>query len=627
MSYRSMQDFINSLRKEGELYTISHPVSPELQMTEITDRLSKNHDKAVLFTNTGTQFPVLMNAFGSEKRILKALNLSSWDEFETIVEELTSLLISVPGGLSGKMSLLKTFKRLRNAVPVHKKGRGACQEFVMPIPDLNRIPILQCWPYDGGRFITLPMVHTKDPETGMVNVGMYRMQIFDSSTTGMHWHRHKGGAAHFEKYKSQGRRMPVVVTLGGDPSYTYAASAPLPDMISEYALAGFLRQKRITLVKCFTCDIEVPEDVDFVIEGYIDRKEDYRTEGPFGDHTGFYSLPDEYPVFHVTCITHRKDAVYPATIVGIPPMEDAYLGKATERLFFPLIKRMIIPELEDMYLPVEGGFHNLAILSIRKNYPGQAIKVMNAVWSAGQMMFVKNIIITDFDVDIRDPLAVMNAIGRHTYFPEKFHFMRGPLDALDHAVIKPSFGRKMGIDATAGYREEVDQYTSGETVVEVSQLLSQYKFITDVDTTFTETGNGILIVHLDTAKAPPIHDFHETLVKQHGIGAPFVLFMDHTTCSMDYTELLWLFLASFNPETDLIVTRHREHYYLAFDGTIKAHGKNNAQKIIPNVITMDHKTIADVDEMWNKLQVDSFFPSPSLKYKKITLSEGYLFEK
>jgi 4-hydroxy-3-polyprenylbenzoate decarboxylase len=353
MAFKGLHEFISFLEKTGELVRISHQVSTDLEITEIVDRVSKSPGggKALLFENNGTDFPLLINAFGSEKRMAMALGCRHLDEIGERIELLFKNLTEPKPDFYSKLKALPLLSQVASWMPKSVGRRGACQQIVMKNPDLTKLPVLKCWPADGGPFITLPCVITRDLNNGMRNVGMYRMQVLDAVTTGMHWHQHKTGARHFQEYKRRGERMPVSVVLGGDPAYTYSATAPLPDNLDEYLLAGFLRDKKVELVKCLTNDLEVPSDADFVIEGYVDPGEELVWEGPFGDHTGFYSLADWYPKFHVTCITHRKDAVYPATIVGIPPQEDAWIGKATERIFLQPMKLSMIPELQDMDLP------------------------------------------------------------------------------------------------------------------------------------------------------------------------------------------------------------------------------------------------------------------------------------
>jgi len=450
MKVSGLADFIETLDKNKELIRVKDFINPQLEITEITDRISKQQDggKAILFENTGTDFPLLINALGSEKRIALAFGRNSVYELEREIEGLFKVLMSPKDNLWDKLKLLPTLKDVSRWMPQKVKGKGRCQEIRMENPDLRKLPVLTCWPADGGPFITLPGVHTVDPETGQPNVGMYRLQVFEKVLTGMHWHKHKTGANHFEKYKKLGKRMPVTVTLGGDLTYTYAATAPMPENMDEYILAGFLRKNPVKLVKCLTNDLYVPEDSDFVIEGYVDPKEDLIWEGPFGDHTGFYSLADWYPKFHVTCITHRKNPVYPATIVGIPPMEDAYIGLATERIFLTPIRMSMVPELKDMTLPVAGVAHNFTVVKIDKSFPGQAVKVMNSLWGAGQMMFNKILIVTESEVDIHNPAELAKAFIENFDADYSLHFSKGPLDVLDHSSSKFAFGSKLGIDLT-----------------------------------------------------------------------------------------------------------------------------------------------------------------------------------
>lgn len=450
MAYRDLHEFIGVLEGAGELKRIGEPVSPVLEIAEISDRVVKRGGPALLFTNvSGYDMPVLTNIFGSRRRVEMALGAS----LEAVAGRLESLLQvpEPPAGLVDKIRALPRLAELASFFP-RVVRRGPCQEVVQEDFSLEDLPVLQCWPRDAGRFITLPLVFTRDPDTGARNVGMYRLQVYDARTTGMHWHCHKDGAAIFSRYRRQQRRMEVAVALGADPVTIYAATAPLPPGMDEMLLAGFLRQEPVELVRCRTVDLEVPAHAEIVLEGYVDPGED-RLEGPFGDHTGFYSPADMYPVFHVTCMTRRREPVYPATVVGRPPMEDAYLGEITERVFLPLIK-MQLPEVVDMHLPVEGVFHNLAIVSIRKSYPGQARKVMHALWGMGQMMFTKVIAVVDADVDVRDLAGVRWRVLANMDPQRDLVVTAGPLDALDHAAPVPGYGGHLGIDATRKLPEE-----------------------------------------------------------------------------------------------------------------------------------------------------------------------------
>nr|HQV07143.1 menaquinone biosynthesis decarboxylase [Chitinophagaceae bacterium] len=456
MAWKNLQAFIKALDEAGELIRIREYVNPVLEMAEITDRFSKSGGggKALLFENTGYEFPVLMNAYGSEKRMCMALGVQQLDDVATDIENLFQLLMSPKDSMLEKLKMLPKLGKFAGWMPKVKSGRGACQEIIMSTPDITKLPVITCWPKDGGPFVTLPVIHTKDPNNGTRNVGMYRMQVFGPQLTGMHWHKHKVSAKHFAAYKELKKRMPVAVALGGDPVYAYAATAPLPENVDEYMLAGFLRKKKVELVQCISQpEIEVPADADFIIEGYVEPNDDLIWEGPFGDHTGYYSLPDWYPKFHITAITHKKNAIYPATIVGIPPQEDAWLGKATERIFLTPIKMTMVPEIVNMEMPVEGVFHNLVITKIKKDYAGQGQKVMNAMWGAGQMMFNKILVLTSDEVnnepiDITDYEKLAQHIFKQLNPATDIHFSSGPMDVLDHSCSKLGFGGKMCIDGT-----------------------------------------------------------------------------------------------------------------------------------------------------------------------------------
>lgn len=458
--YNSLKEYINYLDSIGELTTIEEFTDPIYEITRLTDIESKkaNGGKALLFKNTGTEFPVVTNIMGSEKRMNLVLGIKKWEEIDQKINVFFNELKKEHSGIQSKLKLIPKLAQAAKWFPKKFKGKAPCQEIVIDCNSkevLSKLPILKCWPEDGGRFITFPLVHTIDKENGGRNLGMYRMQVFDEVTTGMHWHRHHTGARHYEQYKDG--KMPIAVAIGGDPIYTYSATAPLPDGIDEYILAGFFRNKPVELTDCLTQPIQVPADCDFVIEGYIDTKEEKLYEGPFGDHTGFYSLADYYPAFHVTCLTHRKDAIYPATIVGIPPMEDKYIAMATEKIFIHPLKMTIAPEIEDLFIPEEGTGHNFAVVKINKTYPGQGQKIAYALWGAGQMMLTKFILVVSGDKvsDIRDYTQLNQAI-KDNYHPERDTFItKGPLDILDHTSPICGFGGKMCIDATEKSVEEL----------------------------------------------------------------------------------------------------------------------------------------------------------------------------
>lgn len=444
MPFDSLRDFVDALRKAGELHVVSVPVDRYLEIAEITDRVVKAGGPALLFTNVrDSRFPVLTNQFGSQRRMAMAFDA---DHLDDVAQRLRTLLAVTPPGsssLGARLGALKQFAPLAHAIPKIVRDARA-QDVVVRDPDLTKLPVLTTWPLDGGPFITLPLVITKDPHTNRPNVGMYRMQVYNKRETGMHWQRHKQGRAHADAW---GERIPVAVAIGSDPALTYAATAPLPPLLDEFAFAGLLRGKPVELVQAKTVDLRVPASAEFILEGYVDNS-DVRAEGPFGDHTGVYSLADSYPTFHVTCVTHCREPIYAATVVGKPPMEDAWLGKATERIFLPLLQ-MVLPEVVDMNLPVEGGFHNLAIVSIRKKYPGHAKKVMNALWGLGHMMMLtRMLVIVDDDIDVQDVRSVAWFTLNNLAADRDVVMMPGPVDDLDHGSYNVAYGTKIGIDAT-----------------------------------------------------------------------------------------------------------------------------------------------------------------------------------
>jgi 4-hydroxy-3-polyprenylbenzoate decarboxylase len=438
--------FIAELERRKDLARVQAPVHPHLEIAAVIDRACKSPGggPALLFEQpTGALMPVAANLYGSLSRICLALGVEKLDELSREIDELTTP--PMPKGFMDALKLMPLVNRLTDLMPKTVKD-APCQEVVKMDGGLDEIPILTTWPEDGGPFITLPLVITKDPETGMRNIGTYRMQVFDRRTTGMHWQRHKGGAQHHRVAERLGQRLEVAVALGADPVLQYTATAPMPEGLDELMLAGVLSKRRVEMVKCRTVDLEVPAHAQIVLEGYVEPGE-RRREGPFGDHTGLYSLADDFPVFHLQCITMRKKPIYVATVVGRPPMEDVYLGKASERIFLPLIRKTL-PEIVDMAFPPAGIFHNLVLVSIDKRYPGHARKIMSAFWGLGQLMFSKCIIVVDKDVNVQDFDEVAWVVGTHVDPSRDIEITKGPVDDLDDAAILPAYGGKMGIDAT-----------------------------------------------------------------------------------------------------------------------------------------------------------------------------------
>ncbi|HET7115284.1 MAG TPA: menaquinone biosynthesis decarboxylase [Hanamia sp.] len=646
MAYKNLREFIDVLEKENELVCINEYVNPCLEIAEITDRVSKSNGggKALLFENTGYDFPVLMNAYGSEKRMCLALGVHHLNDVAKEIENLFHLLSSPKENIIDKLKFLPKLGQFASWMPKVIQGRGECQQIIMQNPDITKLPVITCWPKDGGPFVTLPIIHTKDPNNHTRNVGMYRMQIFGPQLTGMHWHKHKVSAKHFNEYKKLNKRMPIAVALGGDPVYAYAATAPLPENVDEYMLAGFLRKKKVELVKCISQpDVEVPADADFIIEGYVDPNDELLWEGPFGDHTGYYSLPDWYPKFHITAITHKKNAIYPATIVGIPPQEDAWLGKATERIFLAPIKMTLVPEILDMEMPVEGVFHNLVIAKIQKDYAGQAQKVMNAMWGAGQMMFNKILVvassnpsngdgqetlgITDYENLARVVLGNLNP-------STDIYFSQGPMDVLDHSCSKMGFGGKMCIDGTFKYDEEKDDNFSSIlprfTIESSDELQFFFPEIKTINFSLIKKGIFCLIISIKKNKKNHVKELHEAICKMRSMeGIKMVLFVEHTVNPNDLPVALWRFCNNLDPKRDHFIVKQPAYRTgrqisdipnqysacIGFDGTLKTKEFDDFYRDWPNIIIADDKTIADVDEKWNSLGLGKFIPSPSLKFK------------
>ncbi len=630
MAYNNQQEFINTIERAGELVRIKSYVDPRLEIAEITDRISKTKGggKALLFENTGYEFPVLMNAYGSEKRMCLALGVTDLNETARQIESLFKTLSAPKENILDKLRMLPMLGQFASWMPKLRSGRGECQEIVMKEPDITKLPVITCWPKDGGPFVTLPIIHTRDPQTKSRNVGMYRMQVFGPTLTGMHWHKHKVSAKHFNEYRKLNIKMPVAVALGGDPVYAYSATAPLPENVDEYMLAGFLRKKKVELVKCLTQpDVEVPADADFIIEGYVDPAEEPIWEGPFGDHTGYYSLPDWYPRFHITAITHKKNAIYPATIVGIPPQEDAWLGKATERIFLAPIKMTMVPEILDMEMPVEGVFHNLVITRINKEYAGQGQKVMNAMWGAGQMMFNKILVLAGSPSDQKTtpvPLSDYEQLAReifHNLDPSSdIYFSQGPMDVLDHSCSKLGFGGKMCIDGTWKYEEEKTDLQSADIShpnIDPDSIRSRFPEIHQVNNSLVQLQIPCLIISIKKDRIGHVHDLNQQLNREGFVkGIKMILYVEHTVDAHDLPVALWRFCNNVDPRRDNLLELNPEtgKPCMGFDGTIKTKAFDNFQRDWPNIIVADEQTIKAVDAKWAQLGIGDFLPSPSLKF-------------
>ncbi|MCF6364800.1 MAG: menaquinone biosynthesis decarboxylase [Bacteroidales bacterium] len=630
-----MQNFINKIEQAEELIRIKSRVNPELEIAEIADRMSKSKGggKALLFENTGTDFPVLINALGSVKRMQIALNVNNFNEIGKELETMFKSMTSPKKGIFDKLKMLPELAALSSFMPKTVSGKGRSQEVIHKNPDLSTFPILKTWSRDGGKFITLPQVITKDPITNIRNVGMYRMQVFEKDLTGMHWHKHKVGARHFSEYKKLGKKMPVAVALGGHPTLTYAATAPLPDNIDEYMLAGFLRKQKVKMVKAITQEIEVPAEADIIIEGYVDPQEDFIWEGPFGDHTGFFSLPDWYPKFHVTCITHKKNAIYPATVVGIPPMEDAYIARATERIFLAPIKLAMLPELKDMNIPDAGVAHNLTLVSIEKTFSGQAQKVMNSLWGAGQMMFNKMLTVFDKNVNISDYKDLAKAFSENVNPENDIVFMKGPLDVLDHSSSKFAYGSKLGVDATKKFDEEKSDNKSvkinTKTVeIDLINIKKKYPEIKEINDDLLKDDISFLFISVEKSKKEHVKELSKKLINEVGITkVKFLIFVDYPVNVFDIEQTTWIFANNIEPLRDCYIFNSQDRFsHLIIDGTRKRADIDNFKRDWPDIVTSDETTIKLVDKKWNEYEIGEFISSPSEKYKHLIMSKTAVVE-
>ena len=601
MNYPSLREFIDRLDREGELLRIKESVSPILEITEITDRVSKQlgGGKALLFENVeGSSMPVLINAFGSSKRMNMALGVHDIEDIPKRIEQY--IKIPPPATMLDKVKLLPMLLQAAQFPPkLVNKAHPPCQEIVHlgDDIDLGAIPILQCWPEDAGRFITFPIVINRSVDKKIRNVGLYRMQVYDRKTTAMHWHIHKDGAHFFHEFKKMGKRMEVAIALGADPASCYSASAPLPYGIDEFLLAGFIRKKSVPLVKCKTVDLEVPANAEIVLEGYIDPSE-MRLEGPFGDHTGYYSQDGDFPVVHLTAITHRKDPVYLTTIVGKPPQEDFYLGRATERIFLPLLKTQL-PEIVDMDMPVEGVFHNCVIVSIDKRYPMQSRRLMSALWGLGQMSFVKTIVTVDADVNVHDYEEVARILLSTVDFETDLFFSEGILDVLNHGSDQMLYGSKLGIDLTnkiegePGYGKEdpphahPPAFPTQEAVIEVSP---EVKAIAEIQ-------NSILLVALDKTEPNQGKQFIDSFFDHPNFSTvEIVIVLEGHVDLTNISIVMWKFFNNIDPKRDFYFRDER----LGIDATQKF-PEEGYQQNWPEEIEMTSEIKTKVDNKWDNL--------------------------
>ncbi len=601
MHYDSLREFITRLEQEGELVRIGERISPVLEIAEIADRVSKQPfgGRALLFENVeGSAFPVLINAFGSHRRVNLALG-----DVEKIARNIERYLkLQPPAGWVDKLKLLPMLFEAAHFPPRRVRGPAPCQEVVLKGDevDLGRLPILQCWPKDAGRFITFPIVINRSADGRLRNVGLYRMQVYDKTTTAMHWHIHKDGAHFYHDYRRENKTMEVAVAIGADPAVCYAASAPLPYGIDEFLFAGFIRKAAVPLVKCLTVDLEVPANAEIVLEGTIDPGE-LRNEGPFGDHTGYYSQDGDYPVFRVKAITHRRNAVYHTTLVGKPPQEDLYLGKATERIFLPLLCTQL-PEIADMNMPAEGVFHNLLLISIKKRYPMQARRLMSALWGLGQMSFVKTIVAVDDTLDVQDEAAVARHLLNTVRGKGDLFFSEGVLDVLNHASDQALHGSKLGIDLTEKLPGEPGHGRAAppapaEALPEAGWVLETFPELKDCR--FIDAGGAppVLFASLDKTRPGQGRDFLAAFFKTLAFsGVLFAVVLDTPVDLGDTSLVMWKFLNNIDPGRDILIESER----IGIDVTRKTSEEGYSQNW-PEEIEMDAATRAWADSVFEKI--------------------------
>jgi len=597
--YNSLRDFLARLESEGELIRIKEKVSPILEITELTDRICKsgNGGKAILFENTDDSgIPVLINAFGSKKRMAMALGVDNIEEIVRDIQELIEL--KPPQNFIEKIKFLPRLFEISHYPPKIITGKAPCQEVVLTGDeiDLFKFPILKCWPLDGGRFITLPVVFTKSLKSGKRNVGMYRMQVYDKKITGMHWHIHKDGASHYDEYKKAGKRMEVAVVIGTDPVVTYSATAPLPYGVDELLFAGMIRKKGVELVKCKTIDMEVPATSEIVLEGYVETDK-LKEEGPFGDHTGYYSLKGDYPVFHITAITHRNNPIYFTTIVGKPPMEDCYMGKTTERIFLPMLKSLN-PEIVDIDLPWEGVFHNCVIVSMKKRYPMHARKLMTSLWGSGQMSFSKMLLTVDEAINVHDYKEVAMRLLNNVDIERDIYITEGTLDVLDHSSPNYIYGSKIGVDATErieGEDKRKEVRVSGQWSIVSGQLKEKIPDILDINIPLKDVKAKVIFISIKKDKPYHARIAAEKLFKlTNGVNSiSIAVILDEDVNIKDISTVIWKLFNNTDPKRDFYFIDGK----LAIDATKKLKEEGHPREWPPEII-MDEEIKKRIDKIF-----------------------------